>query len=144
LVLLYGGYGLVEGESISRYGTAENGLDSDTLSIMYGRLGATGSANGLVWPLDFASEIAEPAYVLAAGRDALFDDSAELYRRLAPSDTANEFVVVAGQDHGFFKATGKDPVALRELEKAARWAAERTRAATTPTATSRRSRRGRA
>jgi len=130
LVLLYGGYGLLESESISRYGTPENGLDSDTLSIMYRRLGATGSASGPVWPLDFASEITEPAYVLAAALDAAFDDSAELYRRLAPSGTANEFVVVDGQNHGFLKATGKDPVAMRELEKAARWAAERTRAAT--------------
>jgi acetyl esterase/lipase len=64
------------------------------------------------------------AYVLAAERDAVFDDSAKLFQRLGPVNAANEFVVAEGQEHGFLKRTGKDPVALRELEKAARWAAE--------------------
>ena len=38
-----------------------------------------------------------------------------------------EFVVVEGQEHGFFKRTGRDPIAMSELENAARWAAERAR-----------------
>jgi acetyl esterase len=125
VVLLYGGYGLTEGASISNFGTPENGLDSDTLSIMYRRLGETGLADGgSIWPIDFAGEISEPAYVLAAELDAVFDDSAKLFQRLGPSGPANQFVVVDGQDHGFFKRTGKDPVALSELEKAATWAAD--------------------
>ncbi|SED74811.1 acetyl esterase [Rhizobiales bacterium GAS188] len=123
MVLLYGAYGLVEGNSISRYGTPESGLDSQTLSAMYRRLGESGPAGGLVWPLDFASEIAEPVYVLAAGLDAVFDDSAMLFQGLPPSNAANSFVVADGQDHGFLKGVGKDPVALRELEKAASWVA---------------------
>jgi len=124
VVLLYGGYGLVEGDSISRYGTPDNGLDSATLAIMYRRLGETGSTGGgSIWPLDFAHEITEPAYVLAAELDAVFDDSAKLFQCLKPSGAANEFVVVEGQDHGFLKRIGKDPVTLRELEKAATWAA---------------------
>ena len=126
VVLLYGGYGLVEGDSISRYGTRENGLDSDTLSIMYRRLGATGSVGaGSIWPIDFAGEITEPVYVLAGELDAMFDDSARLFENLRPSDAANEFVVAAVQDHGFLKDVGKDPVALRELQKAATWTAKR-------------------
>ena len=128
LMLLYGGYGLTQSDSIARYGTAENGLDSETLSIMYRRLGGAWlSDDSLAWPLDFAGEITEPAYVLAAERDAVFDDSARLFQALRPSGTANRFVVAAGQEHGFFKGTGRDPVAMRELEKAARWAAERAR-----------------
>ena len=125
LVLLYGGYGLVEGDSISKHGTPENGLDSNTLAIMYRRLGENACAGSdSIWPKDFAGEITEPAYVLAAELDAVFDDSARLFQGLRPSGAANRFVVVDGQDHGFLKGTGRDPVALRELAKAARWAAE--------------------
>ena len=128
LMLLYGGYGLTQSDSIARYGTAENGLDSETLSIMYRRLGGAWlSDDSLAWPLGFAGEITEPAYVLAAERDAVFDDSARLFQALRPSGTANRFVVAEGQEHGFFKKTGRDPIAMRELEKAARWAAERIR-----------------
>ncbi|HEX4768556.1 MAG TPA: alpha/beta hydrolase fold domain-containing protein [Lichenihabitans sp.] len=119
LVLFYGGYGLVEGDSIARYGTPDNGLDSETLSVMYGRLGE----NGLTWPLDFAGEVIEPAYVLAAGLDAVFDDSARLVQALGAANPASRFVVADGQDHGFLKGAGKDPVALRELDAAARWMA---------------------
>ena len=126
LVLLYGGYGLVESDSISRYGTLENGLDSNTLSIMYRRLGAAGPGGaGSIWPIDFAGEISEPAFVMGAELDPVFDDSARLFRSLGSSHRENEFVVVKGQDHGFLKRTGKDPVALRELDNAARWAGER-------------------
>ncbi len=121
LVLLYGGYGLTESDSISRYGTPENGLDSETLAIMYRRLGA--ADGGPAWPLAFAGEIAEPAYVLAAERDAVFDDSARLFRCLGASAGPREFVVAAGQEHGFLKGAGRDPAALRELERAARWTA---------------------
>jgi acetyl esterase len=128
VILLYGGYGLSQSNSIAKYGTPENGLDSETLAIMYRRLGGTGLSDGsLVWPLAFAGEITEPAYVLAAERDAVFDDSARLFQALRPSGTANRLVVVEGEDHGFFKGTGKDPIAMRELENAARWAAERAR-----------------
>jgi acetyl esterase len=129
LVLLYGGYGLTEGRSIRRYGTPDNGLDSETLAIMYGRVAkAGGEDTDSIWPLGFAGEITEPAYVLAAELDAVFDDSAMLFRELGSSRPDKEFVVVKGQDHGFLKGTGKDPVALRELEKAARWSAARCRA----------------
>ena len=119
LVLFYGGYGLVEGDSISRYGTPDNGLDAKTLAVMYRRLGD----NGLTWPVDFAGEIAEPAYVLAAGLDAVLDDSARLFRAMGAANPASRFVVVGGQDHGFLKGAGKDPAALRELDEAARWMA---------------------
>lgn len=118
LILFYGGYGHVEGDSIARYGTAENGLDSHTLSIMYGRLGK--HAADPIWPRDFAPRITAPAYILAAGLDALFDDSAILFQRL-PAASAKTFVVVDGQDHGFLKGAGKDPIALQELTKAASW-----------------------
>jgi len=119
LVLLYGGYGLIESASIARYGTPENGLDSETLAVMYRRLG--GDA---VWPTAFAGEIIEPAYILAAEMDAVFDDSTRLFDRLGPNP-AHLFTVVKGEDHGFFKRTGRDPIALRELDKSARWATER-------------------
>ena len=126
LVLLYGGYGLTESQSIRQYGTAENGLDSETLSIMYRRVANIGCGDaGSIWPLDFAGEITEPAYVLAAELDAVFDDSEMLFQRLGSSD--KKFVLVRGQDHGFFKSTGKDPIAMRELEKAAKWIVARTR-----------------
>ncbi len=123
LVLFYGGYGLVEGDSIARYGTPDNGLDSATLSVMYRRLGDAGPARGLTWPLDFAGEIVEPTYVLAAGLDAVFDDSARLVHALGHLNPASRFIVVDDQDHGFLKSAGKDPVALRELDKFARWMA---------------------
>jgi acetyl esterase len=119
LVLLYGGYGLAEGDSIAHYGTPENGLDSAALSVMYGRLG-----EAVVWPREFAGEITAPAYVLAAELDAVRDDSDMLFRCL-PAGAAHEFVLVRGQDHGFFKRTGQDPVAMRELDRAARWASAR-------------------
>ncbi len=120
VVLFYGGYGRVEGNSITRYGTPDNGLDSATLLVMYRRLGAAG---GIDWPLDFASGITEPAYVLAAELDAVFDDSARLFGALGHLNPASRFVAVDGQDHGFLKSAGKDHVALRELAKAARWMA---------------------
>ena len=119
LVLLYGGYGLVESASIARYGTPENGLDSETLALMYRRLG--GDA---VWPTAFASEITEPAYVLAAEIDPVLDDSARLFDSLG-ANPAHLFTVVKGEDHGFFKRTGGDAVALRELEDVAGWATAR-------------------
>ncbi|HXQ40567.1 MAG TPA: alpha/beta hydrolase fold domain-containing protein, partial [Candidatus Udaeobacter sp.] len=74
LVLLYGGYGLTEGRSIQRYGTPDNGLDSETLSIMYRRVAKSGRNDpDSIWPVSFAGEITEPAYVLAAKLDAVFD-----------------------------------------------------------------------
>lgn len=119
LVLLYGGYGLTESASIARYGTAENGLDAETLDIMYRRLGDP-AQTGITFPLAFAAEIHEPAYVLAAALDAVSDDSSTLFRAL-PAHPANRFVPVEGQDHGFFKATGKSDIAMQELQKAADW-----------------------
>jgi acetyl esterase len=119
LVLLYGGYGLIESASIARYGTLENGLDSQTLAVMYSRLGGD-----VVWPTAFAGEIAEPAYVLAAEMDALLDDSTRLFGGLGPNP-ANYLTVAKGEDHGFFKRTRRDSVALRELENAAEWATAR-------------------
>lgn len=118
LALLYGGFGGIAGDSIARHGTAENGLDAATLAIMYRRLGP--AAQG-AWPLDFAGEIVEPAYVLAAELDAVFDDSARLFRDLGPTARDSRFVVAAGQDHGFLKAAGRDPAALRELQALAEW-----------------------
>ncbi|MFE0757464.1 alpha/beta hydrolase [Inquilinus sp. NPDC058860] len=119
LALLYGGYGGVRGESIARSGTAENGLDSETLSIMYRRLGPM-AENDRIWPIAFAAEVAAPAYVLAAELDAVFDDSALLFQHLG-SRADSRFAVAAGQDHGFLKGAGRDPAALRELEALAGW-----------------------
>lgn len=119
LALLYGGYGGTTGESIARHGTPENGLDAETLSIMYRRLGA--ATDGSIWPLAFAGEIMEPAYVLAAELDAVFDDSARLFRELRPKARGSRFVVAAGQEHGFLKAASRDPAALRELQALAEW-----------------------
>jgi acetyl esterase len=119
LILLYGGYGLIESASIARYGTPENGLDSQTLAVMYRRLGGD-----VVWPTAFAGEITEPAYVLAAETDAVLDDSIRLFGRLG-ANPAHLLTVVNGEDHGFFKSTGRDSAALKELENAAGWAAER-------------------
>ena len=123
LVLLYGGYGLTESASIARYGTAENGLDSETLSIMYHRLG-----ENVTWPREFAGAIAAPAYILAAALDAVQDDSVLLFRSLPPHPDHNH-VMVEDRDHGFFKQMGKDPIAMRELDKAARWSIARLSAA---------------
>lgn len=123
LALLYGGFGGIAGGSIARHGTAENGLDAETLAIMYRRLGP--AAQG-AWPLDFAGEIAAPAYVLAAELDAVFDDSDLLFQRLG-ARADSRFVVAAGQDHGFLKGAGRDPAAMRELEALARWLQERVR-----------------
>lgn len=117
LALLYGGFGGIEGDSIARHGTAENGLDAETLSIMYRRLGPPDPG---IWPLAFAGEVAAPAYVLAAEVDAVFDDSALLFQRLG-SRADSRFVVAAGQDHGFLKEAGRDPAALCELEALAGW-----------------------
>ena len=121
MALLYGGFGGIAGGSIARRGTAENGLDAATLSVMYRRLGPAAQD---AWPLDFAGEVAVPAYVLAAELDAVFDDSALLFQRLG-SRADSRFVVAAGQDHGFLKGAGRDPVALRELDALARWVRQR-------------------
>ncbi|WP_395678339.1 alpha/beta hydrolase [Inquilinus sp.] len=123
LALLYGGFGGVAGGSIARRGTAENGLDAETLAIMYRRLGPAAED---AWPLDFADTVTAPAYVLAAELDAVFDDSALLFQRLG-SRADSRLVVAAGQDHGFLKGAGRDPAATRELEALARWLRERAR-----------------
>ncbi|MET1029300.1 MAG: alpha/beta hydrolase fold domain-containing protein [Dongiaceae bacterium] len=123
LVLFYGGFGHITSASIARSGTSENGLDSRTLIITYGRLGDTESAPVSIWPKDFARQITAPAYILASELDPVFDDSAKLFQGLRGNAAESIFVVAEGQNHGFFKSTGKDPVAMRELEKAARWIA---------------------
>jgi acetyl esterase len=115
LILFYGGYGLTNSGSILHYGRPENGLDSETLAIMYRRLG-----DRVCWPIDSAGDIDAPAYVLGAALDPVRDDSVRLFGSLR-RQTSNAFVVVDGQDHGFLKTTGKNPVAMRELEKAAQW-----------------------
>lgn len=125
LALLYGGFGGIAGGSIARHGTAENGLDAETLAIMYRRLGPAAQD---AWPPDFAGEIAAPAYVLAAELDAVFDDSALMFQRLG-SRAHSRFVVAAGQDHGFLKGAGRDPAALRELQALALWLKQRVGAA---------------
>ena len=129
VMLFYGGYGLSESDSIARYGTPENGLDSETLSIMYrrlsGRIGFRTTAWLGRWTLPARSPN-RPMFSPPSGmrcsmiRPGCFKLSG---RRLRPI----EFVVAEGQEHGFFKRTGKDPIAMRELENAARWAAERAR-----------------
>jgi len=121
LALLYGGFGGIEGGSIARHGTAENGLDAETLSVMYRRLGPPAED---IWPLAFAGEVAVPAYVLAAELDAVFDDSALLFHHLG-SRADSRFTVAAGQDHGFLKAAGRDAAALRELHALAGWVKDR-------------------
>jgi acetyl esterase/lipase len=123
LALLYGGFGGIAGGSIARHGTAENGLDAETLAIMYRRLGPAAED---AWPLGVAAEITAPAYVLAAELDAVFDDSALLFQRLG-SRADSRFAVAGGQDHGFLKGAGRDPAAMRELEALARWLRERVR-----------------
>lgn len=123
IALLYGGYGLLQSPSIQKYGTSENGLDAQTLSAMYGRLfQAGGPGKAPPWPIDFANEVAEPAFVLAAELDAVFDDSVAVFRGLPSDQTMKRFVVAAGRQHGFLKQTGNDPVALAELERLAKWA----------------------
>ena len=121
LLLLYGGYGQVASDSIARRGTAENGLDQETLTVMYNRLGdAALPGADPIWPLAFARDIAEPAYVLAAELDAVHDDSARLFQAL-PHHSESAFRLVAGRDHGFLKQAGRDPIASRELERASAW-----------------------
>ncbi|HWT96741.1 MAG TPA: alpha/beta hydrolase fold domain-containing protein [Terriglobales bacterium] len=119
LVLFYGGFGQVSSDSITRHGTAENGLDHETLDIMYRRLGPQA-----VWPKDFAPEVTVPAYVLGAELDAVFDDSRLLFDAL-PESTANSFVTMPGQDHGFLKGAGKDAAAMQALAAASQWLAAR-------------------
>ncbi|HEY9345355.1 MAG TPA: hypothetical protein VIQ53_08570, partial [Inquilinus sp.] len=93
---------------------------------MYRRLGAA-ALDARIWPTAFAGEITEPAYVLAAELDAVFDDSAKLFQGLRSSSPDSRFVVAAGQDHGFLKGVGRDPAALREFEPLASWLKERIR-----------------
>lgn len=121
LALFYGGYGHIMGDSITRHGTPENGLDATTLAIMYRRLGDGDLVNAPIWPKDFAPDITAPAYVLAAELDAIFDDSAKLYRDMRAHSTDTTFVLATGQDHGFLKSIGKNPLAMQALEKAAQW-----------------------
>ncbi|GBQ26210.1 alpha/beta hydrolase fold domain-containing protein [Gluconacetobacter azotocaptans] len=121
LILFYGGYGQVESESITRRGTAENGLDSGTLSIMYDRLRGAGPEGNPVWPTAFASRITQPAYVVAAERDAIFDDSIRLFHAIEGQNPHSRLVIVPDQDHSFLKGAGQDPTAQIELARASTW-----------------------
>ncbi|WP_119461581.1 alpha/beta hydrolase fold domain-containing protein [Rhodospirillaceae bacterium SYSU D60014] len=129
LALLYGGYGLTESPSVSRFGTAANGLDTNTLRIMYQRLvdGRSARSFDSLSPLGFASEITEPTYILAAEMDAVFDDSRTLHAKLVESGSPSLFESAAGMDHGFLKEAGKQPSATAELEKVAKWIDSRVR-----------------
>jgi acetyl esterase len=129
LALLYGGYGLTESPSIAKFGTPANGLDTNTLRIMYRRLVDERALHAFedVSPLGFASEITEPTYILAAELDAVFDDSRRLHEMLVQNGASSLFGVAAGMAHGFLKETGRRPSATAELEKVARWIRARVR-----------------
>lgn len=123
VALLYGAYGLRQSASIQRYGTVENGLDEKTLTAMYSRLYVSEVlGEEPPWPVDFASEVSEPAYVLAAELDAVFDDSLTLFQQLPRHQIQNQFVVVPDRPHGFLKQAGKDTSILTELQRVAKWA----------------------
>ncbi|CAE6937296.1 Acetyl esterase [Paraburkholderia domus] len=123
IALLYGAYGLRQSPSIQKYGTQKNGLDAQTLSAMYERLFHVGGPGETPpWPIDFAIEVSEPTFILAAELDAVFDDSVAVFGGLPPGQTMNRFVVATGQQHGFLKHAGDDPNAIAELEQLGKWA----------------------
>lgn len=128
LVLFYGGYGLTESASILRAGTPANGLDPDALRSMYGRLldGKTFTRIDEISPLHMAREIHEPTYIVAAGDDAVFDDSAALHQALSCYNSPSRFVQVPGMDHGFLKQAGRLPQANECLRDAGIWLRDHT------------------
>lgn len=123
LLLYYGGFGLLESDSIARFGTPESGLDAVTLAVMYQRLYEAGGPEP-EWPLDFAGEIVEPAYVLAVDRDPVSDDSRRLFLALKPAGDANRFVTIEGEEHGFLKGAGRSAAATAAVKQAADWIGE--------------------
>jgi acetyl esterase len=123
LALFYGGFGLTQSTSIARAGTPANGLDTDTLRVMYDRLldGHSFTRFEQISPLARAAAIREPSYILAAADDAVFDDSLALHGKLERDGSPSRFVSVPGMDHGFLKQAGKLGQATQSLKEAAAW-----------------------
>ncbi|CAM5761373.1 alpha/beta hydrolase [Labrys miyagiensis] len=127
LLLFYGGFGLTESASIIRAGTPANGLDSSALRSMYARLldGRNVTQFEQISPLHRAHDIREPAYIVAAEQDAVFDDSIALHQALNRNGTPARLVQAPGMDHGFLKQAGKLPQANESLRDAGTWLRER-------------------
>jgi acetyl esterase len=123
LVLFYGGYGLTQSNSIARAGTRANGLDSEALRSMYGRLldGRSFTQIEDISPLTMAAAVREPTFIVAAEEDALFDDSISLHQKLKQHGTTTQLVCVPGMDHGYLKQAGHLEIASQTLRAAAIW-----------------------
>lgn len=122
LVLFYGGFGLVESDSITRYGSVENGLNREALANMYAQL-APPPAPAPPWPHEFASTVTAPVLIVAAGLDAVLDDSLRLARTLAPHPR-HRLDVAQQQDHGFLKRAGTGEAVAKLIDGAANWMRE--------------------
>jgi acetyl esterase len=123
VALFYGGFGLTQSASIARAGTAENGLDGAALRAMYGNLldGKAFTRIEQISVLGMTAAIKEPTYIVAAGEDAIFDDSLALHRALETGGSPTQFVEVPGVDHGYLKQAGALPAAADTLRDVARW-----------------------
>jgi acetyl esterase len=123
LALFYGGFGLTQSASIARAGTPANGLDTHTLRAMYDRLldGRAFHSFEQISPLAMTAGIHEPAYILAAAEDAVYDDSHALHEKLRQNGVSSSFVSVPGMDHGYLKQAGRLDQATASLADAAAW-----------------------
>lgn len=122
--LLYGAFGLTDSPSIRKRGAPENGLDAETLTAMYARLGDLEALrqDPLFSPLrPDVQRIQGAIYVLAAMLDPIADDSRALLAHLATPTYAK----VPSRGHGFLKPAGRDVVAAAELKRLGGWIKDR-------------------
>jgi acetyl esterase len=117
---LYGGFGVLDSHSLNSWGSREQGLDADCVR----RFWSLANPPGGVSPYSIAalggfSDV--PAYLLAAARDPLRDDSLALAEALQKSGREMVFDLVEGETHGFLHNLAESERSGAALDRVCAW-----------------------
>lgn len=126
-LLFYGAYGLKDGVSHRMWGGPEDGLSADDLKFYRDCLfGETGNYNDPRYNI-LAAPLAglPPLHILEVAMDPLADDSRALAQSAEASGVQVDHIVAESVLHGYLHMSSEVPDAMRALQDAARFLADR-------------------
>jgi acetyl esterase len=118
VVAFYGGYGLTDSASIAAEGRAEEGLDRETLAVLYRRLAGPGGGHRFTVER-LARGRRRPTALFVGARDPLLDDSRALQVALARAGSPVTLELVPEVGHSFLHEVATSAAARATLRRAA-------------------------
>src|SRR5262249_50838253 len=116
----YGYFGLRDSPSIREFGSRADGPDAACIERMWTL------ANDPPLPSPYSIEALNkasgaPAYLLAAGRDPVRDDTLALASAYRNSGRRHDLDLVEGEAHGFLHGVGTSAAATEAIVRVSRW-----------------------